>query len=395
MLACAALLGAAGCGSLPTVSGLKVLARKGRPFVIVQTDKALGWGVANHPILCRVSDRRIAVSYWVAGDGAYSGTAPVPWPAYSDDDGKTWQFGDPYTWRGEKPPPELSALAKGEQFNNYNFGYFMGAARWASGERIAHARYAEKTIPRTIEVVRSPDGVQWEGPVKAPFNFPELFQYEPQYLVLEQKAVTMPDGRVLVVLCGGLDDPKGDATFLFESRDRGSSYNLLSVVATAADAPWGLEGVNEPVLALMPNGDLLVVTRTGAQWTGSGTAVAEPMLSARSTDGGLTWEHRKMSIRGVMPKLEVMSDGTVVLATGRPGNRLYFSTDNGRTWGAPVVLTPDSMRTSGYCDVMEVSPGRLLAIYDSMDTDLSGIWLWEPQEVNGILGVFVDVKKLF
>lgn len=376
------------CATRPSTTGLQVLARKSRPFVIVKTDKALGWGVANHPILCRVSDQRIALSYWIAGDGAYSGTAPVSWPIYSDDQGRTWRFGDPYEWLGEKPPPEYSFVEARTDFANYNFGYFMAAVELPSGERIAHARYAVAGPLWTIAVVRSSDGIRWEGPVQAPINIPSNSLYQHAGLCFEQKAVVTPDGRILVTAYW-------NETFLFESRDRGASYDLVSRVATRADAPWGLGETAEPALALLPNGELLCIMRTGAPWTGTGTAVAHPLLAARSKDGGRTWEYSKMPIIGVMPKLELMSNGLLVLATGRPGNSLFFSTDGGRTWGREVVLTRPSGKTSGYCDVLEVAPGRLLAVYDSMDTDLSGIWLWEPKEANGIFGVYVNVTKLF
>ncbi|MBU1694397.1 MAG: glycoside hydrolase [Verrucomicrobia bacterium] len=384
----AALVFLAGCATRPSITGLQVLARKGRPFVILKTDKALGWGVANHPILCRVSDKRIALSYWIAGDGAYSGTAPVSWPVYSDDQGKTWQFGDPYEWAGEKPPPEYSFIEAGTDFANYNFGYFMAAAQLPSSERIAHARYAVAGSPWTVAVVRSSDGIRWEGPVQAPINIPSDYPYQPAGLAFEQKAVVTPGGNILVTAYW--NEP-----FLFESRNRGASYDLVSVVATKADAPWGTEGPCEPSLALLPNGELLCIMRTGAPWTGTGTAVAQPLLAARSKDGGRTWEYQKMPIVGVMPKLELMSNGVLALATGRPGNRLYFSTDGGRTWGREVVLTRLDGKTSGYCDILEVAPGRLLAVCDTMDTDMTGFWLWEPKEVNGIFGVFVNVMKLF
>ncbi len=82
------------------------------------------------------------------------------------------------------------------------------------------------------------------------------------------------------------------------------------------------------------------------------------------------------------------------MAFGRPGNSVVFTSTGGRAWGNEVVLSAADSRTSGYCDIAEVAPGRLLAVFDAHNTDLDGLWLWEPKEVNGIFGVFIDVYRL-
>ena len=97
---------------------------------------------------------------------------------------------------------------------------------------------------------------------------------------------------------------------------------------------------------------------------------------------------------GVYPKLIRMGNGVLVLAFGRCGNNLSFSLDGGRNWGREVALTYADVKTSGYCDVVEVGPSRLFAVYDLYNTDPARLWLWEPKEVNGVFGVFVDVKRI-
>lgn len=89
-----------------------------------------------------------------------------------------------------------------------------------------------------------------------------------------------------------------------------------------------------------------------------------------------------------------MGNGVVVCAFGRPGNSLIFSTDGGRTCGRELALTAADVRTTGYVDMIEGEPGCLLVVYDAYDTSLQKFWLWEPREVNGVFGVFVDVKRL-
>ena len=120
------------------------------------------------------------------------------------------------------------------------------------------------------------------------------------------------------------------------------------------------------------------------------------MLLGRSSDSGLTWKTRRMTVSGVKPKLLQMSNGVLVCAFGRPGNNLIFSLDNGRTWGNETAITAADIRTTGYCDIVETEPGRLLVIYDAYDTSVAKYWLWDPpQPVNAIWGMYVDVKGRF
>ena len=54
---------------------------------------------------------------------------------------------------------------------------------------------------------------------------------------------------------------------------------------------------------------------------------------------------------------------------------------------------PYDRSTSGYIDMIEVSPGRLLIVYDRIKEASSNVWLWEPPApANVIYGVFVDVQ---
>jgi hypothetical protein len=207
------------------------------------------------------------------------------------------------------------------------------------------------------------------------------------------KGFATPDGLIVrVAQCAFSNDPpQMGRSILFESRDGGYTMQFVSTIGTASDARWGNEGPCEPTATLLTNGDYLCVMRTGCDITGA-PANGAPLLLARSSDQGRTWTRTKMSMGGVMPKILRMSNGLLVIATGRPGNRLYFSSDDGNTWGREVWLTSPQSLTTGYCDVLEVAPGRLLAVYDLFNTDTKGFWLWEPREVNAVYGVFVDVQ---
>jgi hypothetical protein len=72
----------------------------------------------------------------------------------------------------------------------------------------------------------------------------------------------------------------------------------------------------------------------------------------------------------VWPKLAKMSDGTLVCSSGRPGNFLLLSTDNGKTWSPPHVITDHyaewRMCSSGLTSLGEIEPGKLAIFYDDV-----------------------------
>ncbi|MBT3376127.1 MAG: exo-alpha-sialidase [Lentisphaerae bacterium] len=183
--------------------------------------------------------------------------------------------------------------------------------------------------------------------------------------------VEMPDGALLAAMYGwfvGDESPVPGQpgsmryrTFLVESRDMGHTWAYLSTVAYDPDI--GTEGYCEPVLRLLPNGELLCILRTGGDnrpfWQDN------PMCQTSSRDGGKTWDKpHRMGVDGVSPDLCVMSDGTLACSYGRPGADLMLSTDNGKTWTSHTCIDPE--RYSGYTAVCEAEPGVLLYGYGAM-----------------------------
>lgn len=390
-----------GCASLKAMPTLALRIEKGRPFQIVASDKSAGWGSVAHPFFCPLSSNRLMITYYIAGDGAAFGTAAVDWPCYTDDGGKSWTTGDPMQWPTGAPPPGLTTfIRKGESFS-YNFGFCFGYVVQADGFRVGVPMRLTLRTDGTnswysAKGVFSSDGVAWDGPVdivyRAPTNFTET-------IYMSSKAVQLDDGSVISVgyVVADQDRKKlGEyyTCLAFRSVDRGMSYDCCSIVAAPKDAPWGNHGPAEPGLEKLANGELLCVMRTGSYAGYSEKGGSAPMLLARSADGGKTWQRKFLNRPGVMPKLLQMSNGVLVCAFGRPGNNLMFSLDGGRSWGAEMEITEPDVRSTGYMDIYEVEPGRVLVIYDAYNTTLAKVWLWEPpDEFNGIFGVFVDVRR--
>ena len=92
-------------------------------------------------------------------------------------------------------------------------------------------------------------------------------------------------------------------------------------------------------------------------------------LQCESTDGGKTWSMpRAIGVWGLPSHLLRLRDGRLVMTYGyrRPpyGNQARLSTDHGRTWSAPVILSGDGMGGDlGYPSTVELSDGTLLSVW--------------------------------
>ena len=75
---------------------------------------------------------------------------------------------------------------------------------------------------------------------------------------------------------------------------------------------------------------------------------------------------------GVQPRLLLLANGVVALAGGGghddyPGRRnlIVFSMDGkGEKWSHHTMLGAPTKVTTGYTDIVEVGPGKLLYVYD-------------------------------
>jgi len=145
-------------------------------------------------------------------------------------------------------------------------------------------------------------------------------------------------------------------TFVIRSTDRGRTWDYLTTVAY--DPKIGLESFCEADLLTLPDGDILCFMRTGGskgQYT--------PLYLSVSRDDGKSWETpRPIADRGVWPSACRMANGVLVVTYGRPDNWLAFSLDNGETWVGHTRFA--SGNSSNYNSIEEVSPGRLLVVYD-------------------------------
>lgn len=110
------------------------------------------------------------------------------------------------------------------------------------------------------------------------------------------------------------NDARSTRLVLIRSANRGLAWKELSVIASVGDGakPWSWmanEGPSEAGMARLSDGSLYVVFRT-----------AGCLGYARSYDDGATWSQpESLGLRGVAPRLRLLSNGILVCSFGRPG----------------------------------------------------------------------------
>ena len=96
---------------------------------------------------------------------------------------------------------------------------------------------------------------------------------------------------------------------------------------------------------------------------------AMPLWLGRSRGDYTQWEKpEKINAPAVFGELLVLSDGTVLLAFGKP---LYVmaSGDGGRTWGSEHKMgigTRTGQAFTGRVTLVEVSPGQVVCVYNDV-----------------------------
>jgi hypothetical protein len=199
---------------------------------------------------------------------------------------------------------------------------------------------------------------------------------------------------------------KGSSAVILSSGDGGYTWRYLSTVAgpdPSLVSQRSYEGADEMTMIQLADGDLMAVFRVGSgrKWN---------LHRAYSHDQGRTWSQADtLPAWSVYPQLLRTANGTIALATGRPGIDLWLSTDpRGTNWQSidiaehhndrmtdpserigtfeitsnPYLSENTKWQTSSYTGLVEVGPNRLLLLYDRDPERI-------PREPNDLSRVFV------
>lgn len=320
-----------------------------------------------YPVVFQFADGRISVGW-----GNYDSKAAK----WSSDGGRTWSD-------GSAPPNEASI--------ELNDGEVLSLGFWT--KKRADGKY---TLPQR----RSLDGwktVQEEtGVLDIPRAVPcggDAGETNEGFL-MDHAVLRLKDGRLMAAMYGNYDEDRTPAedfpasfklmkyrTIVVFSSDKGKTWGDPITVA-AAPKNASETGFCEAGMARTLNGDILCVMRSD----GKADQKTTPCYLSRSSDEGRTWsEPQAILDRGVWPNLCVMKNGTIVCTTGRPGNWLVFSTDDGRTWKGALSFYQGW--SSQYNTVLEVAPDTIIVIYDRATADAQGT------PGHEIVGTFFTIRK--
>lgn len=336
---------------VPEILGLDV---KLGQTMLIQPD---AW----YPVVFQFADGRISVS----GN-------------WSTDGGRTWR-------KGSASPDEASIELGGGEVLSLSFAtkkradgkYILAQRRSLDGWKTVTAETGVLDIPHSVPC--GGDGAE----TNAGF-------------LMDHGVLRLKDGRLMATMYGNYEEDKTPAdtypasshfnkyrTIVVFSSDKGKTWAGPVTVATAPK--MSQEGVCEGDLARAANGDILCVMRSG----GNPGKPPTPCYISRSTDEGQTWSKPQAILdRGVWPHLCVLQSGIVVCSTGRPGNWLVFSKDDGRTWQGGFCFCEGPWGAlSSYNTVLEVTPGTILVVYDRATLGVQGT------PGHEIVGTFFTVRK--
>jgi len=145
------------------------------------------------------------------------------------------------------------------------------------------------------------------------------------------------------------------------SRDDGKTWKKLAAIPTRP----GDDSANYHELHAVeaPSGKIIVQVRN------HNSTNSRETLQTESTDGGKTWTMlHSIGVWGLPSHLLRLRDGRLLMSYGyrrKPyGNQARISSDEGRTWSAPMTISNDGAGSDlGYTSTVELGDGKLLSVW--------------------------------
>jgi len=318
------------------------------------------------PHLERFSNGNLFLGFTVDAD-SYKRKAIFNWiTLLSEDNGDTWWVNSLYPFHTGVPFEDTDGMV-------YLYGNSFG--------RDYHypLRYRDYFVtPRYLSYDK---GKTWEGPESVYLHIPQAKGIG----FNGRKILELSNGNLIsTVFCCFRGEEKTRVIAII-STNKGRHWEYFSTVAY--DPYIETEGYTESVVLQLPSGKLICIMRTGGYY---------PLMQSFSNDLGKSWSRPiETGVEGVWPDLCLMKNDIVVCAYGRPACNVMFSLD-GQKWTNHIKIVPEHIRSHCYNAVREISPGKLLYVYNIAgypENNYNKARKNNKPRYNSIKGVFIDISK--
>ncbi len=239
-------------------------------------------------------------------------------------------------------------------------------ARWNAANSRLSAGMLQKELG--VWMIRSTDGgLTWSPKYDSLVNSPH-------------GPIQLADGRLLYA---GKDLWRAGARVgVCESTDDGQTWRWLAEIAPRdGDKP---DEYHELHAVDCGGGRILVQIRN------HNAANKGETLQCESTNGGTTWDKPKsIGVWGLPSHLLKLRDGRLMMTYGHRraplGNQARISTNQGRTWSVPIVISGDGASGDlGYPSTVELRDGTLLTVwYEAMNGSPNAVLRQAKWRISG------------
>lgn len=358
-----------------------------KPVMVNQAEKEESWGFFQFPSVGKVEDGTLIVSWQMKADSHKSYGKPSDkefTPMMSKDKGHTWKPQDKYyfvSYRGYNinmnngsslniitPPAKDIHLFKKfpksvEKKGNYSFfpidslpdelqGIYLNYMDKDRKSTLIHAKLFDPGALRYAIDDMMP--IVWWGNIK---------QLSDESLIAGVYPAFYKDS---------LNNTMAGGVSFYHSSDNGYSWILTGKIPFRIDGIADKRGekcFTEPAFEVLADSTFICIMRSGT---------TSPMYKTFSADLGKTWSvPEPFTPNGVMPRLLLLKNGVLVLASGRPGVQLRFSFDGtGKMWSDPIDMIP-FMNTDGtyncnvscgYASIIEDGENSFYIVYSDFTT---------------------------
>lgn len=364
------------------------------PTVVAQpAEEDNVWGHYQFPVPYETSKGNIMAKWTMHNDLIEGGSTKA---LISTDGGKTW---------GEATEGDVQLYGRKLRTGKYFLGFRSGGVIEADyldrykpvctgtdGTRVYLAGdireldstvYAQEYDPATGRIETFPVTMNWPYmPVTA---YPPLSEGGKDRIISVSASLSKNGAYGMVSKDGdlyyctytrGINSATGTASrysgwysvFVFRSQDNGRTWDYLSQISVTRESfvqDSAFEGPNEVMMDFMQDGSLVLLYRTGCDFANK---QGMPCYLVRSTDNGKTWSAPvRFGDVGVLPQIRMLGCGVTLAIYGRPGLFLRATSDSaGLAWEDPIELplsAGSEWRSCYYTNLLPLSDNTALLIY--------------------------------